>query len=393
MRILQVTIGYYPSQIWGGAPPVIAALSQGMVTRGHQVTILTSNIIDYQNRVSPESSVGEWESIPVVYLKSFWKARRANSIGFIWMPDVWHYRHLVKEADVVHLHGYREFLFTTVALLAQYYKVPYIVQPHGSLPAQFGRSGLKKLFDRSIGPLLLSHAAGCIALSKEEVDNFLQLGGKPTVILQTPNPLTFPAYTTMPDPSVFRERIGVGKDEKLVLFLSRLHEKKGLDLLIRAIAALNRDDIKLCIVGPDDGYEAIGRQLVITLGIEKNTIWTGPLYGFDKLAAYRAADVYVLPTRGVEGLPNTVVEAMHASKPVIITRKTEIADLIDKVAGIAVDFDVDQLAHAISHLVDNPALGAHYAQGARELFDKWFELDAILERIESLYERCLYNKN
>lgn len=393
MRILQVTIGYYPSQMWGGAPPVIAALSQGMVVRGHQITILTSNIIDYQNRVSPESSIGEWEGIPVVYLKSFWKARRADSMGFIWMPDVWHYLHLIKEANIIHLHGYRTFLFVIVALFAQRYKIPYIVQPHGSLPAQFGRSGLKKLFDQSIGPLLLSRAAGCIALSKEEADNFLQLGGKPSAILQTPNPLTFPVYADMPDPRVFRERIGIGKDEKLVLFLSRLHEKKGLDLLIQAIAALNRDDIKLCIVGPDDGYEAIGRELVITLGIDRNTIWAGPLYDIDKLTAYQAADVYVLPTRGVEGLPNTVVEAMYAHTPIILTRTTEVANLIHGVAGIAVDFDVDQLAHAISDLVDNPALRAHYAQGAHELFEKHFDTDAILNRIETFYEECLHRKD
>ena len=207
-------------------------------------------------------------------------------------------------------------------------------------------------------------------------------------MLNTPNPLDFsPAFDSV-SAAEFRTRFGIGEHEKLVLFLSRIHEKKGLDLLIKAVALLKRDDIRLCIVGPDDGYQAIAQQLVNTLGLQNNTIWAGPLYDADKFAAYRAANVYVLPTRGVEGLPNTVIESLWAGTPAIVTRTTEIAELIDNVAGMAVDFDATQLATAISDLVDNQALAARYAQNAQQLVKEKFEKDAILDQIEAFYERC-----
>jgi glycosyltransferase involved in cell wall biosynthesis len=389
MRIVHVVLGYYPSQIWGGVPPVVDTLSKNLHERGHDVAVLATNILDYHSSIYPDSRWGEWNGVPVLYLKTHWRGRRNNSVGFIWTPDLWRYRHVFRDADIVHMHGYRTFMFVGATLLAWRYNVPLLVQPHGSLPSEFGRVRLKKVFDRTIGPFMLRRADKCIALATSEAALLNKYGVAQEKVVTLGNPLDTSLCPVLPDPQVFRQRFALGADEKMVLFLSRLHEKKGPDLLIRAVAALDRADVRLCMVGPDDGFEATARELVRDLGIQDRVTFTGPLYGEEKFAAYRAADVYVLSTRGAEGLPMTVLEALYAGTPVITTSTTDISGLIHERAGTAIEFDVDSLKQALEDIIDNPARRAAYAQQAPMLIKEHFEPDTIVARLEKLYQDCL----
>jgi glycosyltransferase involved in cell wall biosynthesis len=388
MRVIQVAIGFYPSQIWGGFPSVVASFSKGLIQRGHQVTILSSNILDYRKPMKPDTFEGEWDGIPVVYLKAHWRGRRSDSMGFIWMPALWRYRHLVRDADVVHIHGYRTFMFVGAGLLAQRYKVPYLIQPHGSLPPLFGRVRLKRLFDYSIGPYILRRAAAGIALSDSEIADFSKYGVLAGKISQIMNPWDPAVCPQLPDGRAFRQRFGIPPDKKIALFLSRIHKKKGLDLLIEAMANLDVHDVLLCIVGPDDGFESTAREMISRLGLEDCTLFTGPLYDREKFEAYRAADLYVLPTRGVEGLPMTIVEALYCGTPVIVTRTTEIAELVDGRAGVAVDYDAEQLANAITRLLNDPDLREAFGREGQTLVAENFDLETVVDHLLETYNIC-----
>ncbi len=236
MRILQVIQAFYPCQIWGGPPQNTLILSKGLQTRGHKVEVLTTNILDYHTRMSSRSFRDKWEGVPVTYLKAYWWGKRANSVGFILAPDLWRYRHLIREADVIHIHGYRHFLFVGIFLLAQSYGVPYIVQARGTLTGRFGRTGLKKIFDQSLGRFILSRAAGVVALSKAEMEEYAAQGVSRARIVKILNPLDPSVCPNLPDGQAFRRRYGLKPNEKAVLYLARLHERKGLGLLIRAVA-------------------------------------------------------------------------------------------------------------------------------------------------------------
>ena len=388
MRILHAAIGFYPSQIWGGFPPVVASMSKGLIERGHQVAVLTSSILDYGRLMQRDSFEGEWDGIPVVYLKAHWRGRRSDSVGFIWMPDLWKYRRLIRDADLVHIHGYRTFMFVGAGLLAQYYHVPYLVQPHGSLPPLLGRARLKRIFDVSIGQHILRHAAGGIALSESEHADFVKYGVRVERLFKITNPFDPAVCPELPDGQAFRQRFGIAADQKIVLFLSRIHKKKGLDLLIEAVAMLDRDDVLLCVVGPDDGFESTARDMVRQRGLEGRTLFTGPLYDRAKFEAYRAADLYVLSSRGVEGLPMTILEALYCHTPVIVTRTVDIAEMVDGRAGMAVDYDAGQLRDAIAQTLDKPDLRKAFAQEAPVLLREHFELDPVLDRLLEIYQTC-----
>lgn len=385
MRIVHVILAFYPCNIWGGPPQNTYNLVKGLQARGHQVEILTTNILDYRNRMSEQTIQKEWKGISVTYLNTYWFGKRSNSLGFIFVPALFRFRYIIKQADIVHIQGYRHFLFTFVSLLAKLYGVPYIVQPRGSLTHHLGRSGLKRLYDKVLGKFLLKGAAGGVALSDEETQQFIAQGVHPNNIRKILNPFDPNICSNLPSGKLFREKHGIAEHESVVLFLSRIHEKKGLDLLVEAFAKLNRPDVRLCVVGPDDGHLSKVKQLAEDLGVFSSILFVGPLYGQDKFSAYCASDIYVLPTRGYEGLPTVILEAAYAGLPIIVTKNTEIADLINGVAGISIDYNVDELVKALETLLDNVSLREEYGKSAKNLIREQFNIEEALDRFESFY--------
>lgn len=389
MKIIQVINAFFPCKIWGGPPKNVLTLSKGLQARGHDVRVLTNNILDHKKRIRDNSFTGEWDGISVTYLKAYWWGKRANSLGFIVAPDLWRYRYLIKNADIIHIHGYRHFLFLGTSLLASLYGKPIVFQPRGSLTGQFGRTWLKRSFDCTIGRRILQSVAGIVSLSQEEELDAQKLGVSQSKITRILNPIDTEECPQLPNKQIFRQKWNIGSKDRVVLFLSRLHEKKGLDLLVEAFAKIKRRDIYLCIVGPDDGFLAKAQRLVAINDLGPRVIFTGPLYGLEKYEAYRAADIYVLPTRGSEGLPTTLIEACYAGIPVIVTKTTEAATIFAGKAGLAVDFNVDALEKAIITMLFDSASLKVYSEQTQSVLEKHFSLASALDRYEEFYAQVL----
>ncbi|GAJ22860.1 unnamed protein product, partial [marine sediment metagenome] len=166
---------------------------------------------------------------------------------------------------------------------------------------------------------------------------------------------------------------GLGDDQRIILFLGRIHKIKGLDLLAKAFADLPKplDNIKLVIVGPDDGYLSSLKKLVTDLGINDKVLFTGPLYGQEKLKAYVDADVYVLPSF-YEIFGITVLEALACGTPVIVTNRCGIADAINGQAGLVVPYDKEQLQHALLHLLGDDKMRSQFSEKGKSLVREKF---------------------
>lgn len=391
MKILQIINAFYPCQIWGGPPQNTLIISKALQARGHEVRILTTNILDYSSRMKPYSFQDNWEGLPVTYLNAYWWGRQPNSTGFIVTPDFWRYHHLIRWADIVHIQGYRYFLFLTSSLLAQCFKTPFVIQARGTLTTDFGRSRFKKVYDQSLGRFVFSKASGAIALTDDEIDRYQYLGVPKRSIKKLPNPLDISVCSVLPSGEIFRRKHEIKPNEKIVLFLSRLHERKGLALLINAVAELRDASIRLCIVGPDNGFRDTAEALVDKVGIRANTIFTGPLYEQEKFEAYRAADVYVLPSKGGEGLPTTVVEACYAGCPVILTKSIELSQLVEDEVGLAIDYDVIQLKQALKQVLNSPELQQKFRNNMKDFLNKHFKLETVSDNLEKFYTEILRN--
>jgi glycosyltransferase involved in cell wall biosynthesis len=145
-------------------------------------------------------------------------------------------------------------------------------------------------------------------------------------------------------------------------------------------------DIKLVIAGPDDGSLSQIQQQIRELQIENDVLYTGPLYGKDKLEAYIDADVFVLPSR-YEAFPNTILEAWACGTPVIATKNCCISDVIrDTEESAVIDCDPVQMKEKILDLLSNEEKRKKIGMKGKKLVQDNFEITKLVQKIEGIYE-------
>jgi glycosyltransferase involved in cell wall biosynthesis len=237
-------------------------------------------------------------------------------------------RFLLEEArrfDLIHVHGLWEWPGCYARRAAEASRKPLVISPRGMLePWSLRQNRLTKhlalaLWERRN----LDSAALLHATAEMEAQNFRILGlHNPVAVI--PNGLDSPC--PLPGPRASTQR---------VLFLSRLHPKKGADLLLRAWARLGskRSGWNLMIAGPDEnGYQAALVAEAGRLGLGDTVKFLGPVYGDAKWDLIRGADLFVLPSHS-ENFGNVVVEALSQGVPVITTHGTPWRDLAEKGCG------------------------------------------------------------
>jgi glycosyltransferase involved in cell wall biosynthesis len=173
-----------------------------------------------------------------------------------------------------------------------------------------------------------------------------------------------------------------------LLYLGRMHRKKGIDLLLRAWRAVQGrvPDWEVVIAGPDDGGELPRMQrLASELRVERVS-FLGPVYGEEKLALYRSAHLYVLPTHS-ENFAITVAEALAAGTPAIVTRGAPWRGLADNDSGWWIEIGVDPLVACLEKAVALPhARLAEMGENGRTWMAREFSWEAIGQQMKRVYE-------
>jgi len=170
---------------------------------------------------------------------------------------------------------------------------------------------------------LLNAAAAIHYATPLEEEGARSLGLRAPAIVE-PNGIDLDEFHRMPSPGSFRELLGLSGESPLVLFLGRLHPKKGLDLLIHAFADVTRGDGVLAIAGTGDAsYEKELRRIAEARGLGHRVRFVGFLQGHERIAAYADATVFVLPSHS-ENFANTVVESVAAGTPVIVSDQVNL---------------------------------------------------------------------
>lgn len=384
MKVLMVS-GTFPPRKFGGVTAVSYNIAKRLVVRGHEVFIYTTDVgNDSHSRLDIRNS----KVIDGIHVRHFknvnnslaFKQRLYSPIGMI----TWAKKEL-KNFDVIHLHDYRSFQNVVIHYYAKKHAIPYVLQAHGSVLPFFSKERLKKLYDLVWGYRILEDASKVIALTTTEAKQYTKMGVDDNKIEIVPNGIDLSEYENLPDRGIFRKKYGIKSNEKIVLYLGRIHKIKGVDLLVEAFSDLTCkiEGVKLVIAGPDDGFLSTLKMQIEFLNIGDKILFTGPLYGMDKLEAYVDADVYVLPSV-YETFPNTVLEACACGAPVIVTDRCGIYDLIKKV-GYVVEYNKDQLQDAMYEILDNEVKRMKFGYAARELVINEFSWDNSMEKLEKIY--------
>jgi len=245
---------------------------------------------------------------------------------------------------------------------------------------------LKRMYHAVWGRQLLQGASAVVATSEQETEELAAGGLVRTRAVLRRNGVEAPV--SWPERGTFRMAHGISDDMKLVLFLGRLSDKKSPDLLLRAFGELSRRlagiRILLVFAGPDEaGVQARLEQMALQLGVRPIVQFVGPVFGDAKWAAYRDADVFVLPSQN-ENFGNTAAEAVAAGTPVIVTEQCGIAPLLADEAGLVVRHDTAALSRALERILIETELRARLSSGCAVVTSRlgW---DEPVRDMEALY--------
>ena len=381
MKILEVTNLFSP--LHGGSAEVSHYLSKELVKRGHQVTIYTSDFKLRKEYLVPATEVK-------VHAFKTWLGLAEFHVtpGIIKKT-----KDEIRHFDIIHMHNYRTFQNIITHHYAKKYAVPYVLQAHGSLATFFQKRWLKRIFDRIWGHRILKDASMFIASTPVETEQYRNMGISEQKIEIVANGIDLPEFDNLPMTGEFRRKYGLASAQRIILYLGRIHKIKGLDLLVKAFADLSKslNNIKLIITGPDDGHLASLKKLIADLEISDKVLFTGALYGREKLRAYVDADVYVLPSV-YETFPIAVLEACACGTPVVLTDRCGIADVIDGQAGLVVPYDKEQLQYALLHMLDDDKMRLRFGEKGKLLVREKFSWENIAEQVEKVYEEAFGSK-
>lgn len=386
MNILQVSNFFKPLWETGGVTKVNYEISKNLVQRGHDVTVYTTDGYKPNFEIQANQPV-EVDGIKVYYFKNLFKyfIKRTNLTFPYYLPFV--LRKEIRNFDIIHIHEHRTLLAACVHYYAKKYNVPYVLQAHGSVLPHFQKQGLKKFFDIIFGYRVLKDASKLIALTETEAEQYMQMGIDESKICIIPNGINLEEFENLPEKGVFRKKYFIRDNEKIILYLGRIDKIKGIDLLIDAFSQLKPElnNVKLVIVGPKSDYFSILDENVKYLNLNDSVLFTGPLYGIDKQAAYVDADVYVLPSR-YETFPNTVLEAGLCNTPVIVTDRCGISDIVvNYKLGSVIKFDETQLKCEIVQFLNEDVKNSAFCDCVPILKDS-FGWSSVLMKIECLYK-------
>lgn len=389
MNILQVVPYFPPAYAFGGPVKVAYSISKELVKRGHNVTVYTTDAKNPSERLKVPP-VMDVDGIEVHYMRNLSLSSIRISNIFIPPEVALVSKSELKKFDVIHLHEFTTFQNIVVAHNARKTGVPYILQTHGSIHIS-GRRRRKLLFNTLFGNEILKHASKVIALSSVEKLHYKRVGIPDHKIVIIPNGIDLSDYAHLPSKGSFKKKFGLDKNEKIVLYLGRIHEIKGIDILVRAFANIlhKLGDVRLVIVGPDDGYLRKLEALIKALRIEDKVLVSGPLYGVAKLEAYVDADVYVLPSR-YEIWGMTVLESVACGTPVILTENCGIAEFFRDKAGLVVKTDSLNLQEALLEMLMNRKKQKVFRENCKTVMRK-FNVSETVSKLEKVYEKMSNN--
>ncbi len=381
-RVLHVIPSVGPLR--GGPSQVVRLLARGTVDCGLDVDVAAT-----------DDNAGERLRVPLgvplpedgVVWRYFKAQTRFYLVSF---PFTRWLREHVQDYDLVHIHALFSYCSVAAAFVAHSRGVPYIVRPLGVLNrwgVQNRRPWLKRISFRLVEKRVVERAAAMHYTSDQEMREAAEFGVSRRPII-VPNPALPPPFAREELAGEFRARYPELANRKILLFLSRIDAKKGLELLVEAYAGVRAALPEAALVIAGSGDSALLEKLrarARTLGLERDIVWTGFLEGREKWAALADADLFVLPSYS-ENFGVAPLEAMMYAVPVVVSDQVAIHTDVDRAgAGLVVPCEAVAIEKAVVSLLLQPERARACGNRGSRMVRETFSLAQVSQQLVQAY--------
>lgn len=392
MRILQIVPSI--SLVYGGPSQMVLGLSTALAAQNIDVTILTTD----SNGDVGQAPLDVPLDKPVAengYQIRYFRCSPFRRYKFSLKLLQWLNQH-ASEFDLAHIHALFSPVTTIAATVARVNNIPYILRPLGTLdPADLRKKKqLKKIYVSLLEKRNIANAAALHFTSAQEAKVSERFG------LSTRD-LVIPLGVNPPDNIQADKNLdnylksqGIEIKHPMILFMSRIEPKKGLDLLLPALekllaAGINFQFILAGANPQDPNYEAKIRAEIAASSLAKCTKITGFVTGEIKASLLQVADLFVLPSY-YENFGIAVAEAMVVGTPVVISDQVHICqDVIDAEAGWVGSCEIGDIAALIKSALENQAERKRRGLNAKELARKNYSWEAIAKQTILAYQQII----
>ena len=365
---------------YGGPSTAIFPMCRALKAARCEVKLCTTNADGPQALPVKTSEWVEYDSVDTIFFSSAAREFKYSREMARWLDDH------VSDFDIVHIHAVFNYSSVSAARACRKHAVPYIVRPLGTLdPWSMSQKRLKKrLFWRTFGKSMLEKAAAVHYTTEAEqraVETTLRINHGAVV------PLGVDLSPT------HGSSLSTHLKTPYVLFLSRLHPKKGVEVLIEAFASVVGEerfkDWKLLIAGAgDEEYIRSLRALISRRAMDQSIEFLGWLDGKAKVAALCNASLFVLPSHQ-ENFGISVVEAMSCGVPVMVSPQVNLAAAIEKTgSGWVVSVDRTSMKTALEQIIESSEERERRGEIARR-FSSELSWENAATLLKQLYVKAL----
>ena len=391
MRVLQIVPSV--SLVYGGPSQMVLGLSKALAQAGIEITLITTNSngdTDQPPLDVPIATPVQQDGYKIIYFPCSPFRRYKFSFGLLrWLATN------ANQYDLAHIHALFSPVSTAAATIARLKKLPYILRPLGTLdPADLRKKKqLKQVYGFCLERPNLAGAAGVHFTSPEEAKVSARYGTK-TKDLVIPLGVDLPH--NLPRKGITLQKLKITKDCPLILFMSRIDPKKGLDLLLPALEKLQIEGLNFHFVlagaNPQDlDYENKIKQIIQTSKLDQRTTITGFVQGELKLELLQDADIFVLPSY-YENFGIAVAEAMATGTPVVISDRVHIwQDIESANAGWVTPCEVEKITETLKIALQAEVDRKQRGENARQLTQAKYSWRAIAQSMIEAY-REISNK-
>ncbi|MDB9524439.1 hormogonium polysaccharide biosynthesis glycosyltransferase HpsP [Oscillatoria sp. CS-180] len=389
MKILQIVPSI--SLVYGGPSQMVRGFSQALATAGTEVTIATTDSNGDVDEVPLDVPLGQpvsQDRYTIYHFRCAPFRRYKFSVGLL----KWLWEH-GQEYDIAHIHALFSPITSLAATVLRQQGVPYLLRPLGTLdPADLQKKKrLKQLYAAVLERPNLAGATAIHFTSEQEAKVSERFGTRTPGVVMPLGVSPLPPTDMRLD---VRDRFQIPRSQPLLLFMSRLDPKKGIDLLLPALMALQQEGhnfhLLMCGANPQDReYEQSVHARIEGSELRSHITLTGFVSGDLKAAILQAADVFVLPSY-YENFGIAVAEAMLAGLPVVISDQVHIWQTIQQnEAGWICSCDEKTLAQQLRAALASQTERQRRGQNAQHCAKTHFSWDAIAQQAIGLYEDIL----